>query len=188
MTWGGFSGAPGYTTLHFLDPDPISQAGIDETAARNHTFWAAVAPQFPTGVQVTFPSVLEEIDTATGELLQELAFPGGTAVNGVAGAEYASASGCCITWHSIGIVNGRKLRGRTFLVPLGSQAFSSNGTMADADRTLILNAANALADASTGIDLAVWHRPTPGGSDGVAAGVTTASINDKGAILKSRRD
>lgn len=187
-TWSGFSGAPGYTNLYFLDPDPISQAGLDETGARSRTFWGALGPYLPTGVTITMPTLLQEIQSDNGELIQEHIFPGGTPVSGSAGNQYASASGACITWHSIGIINGRKLRGRTFLVPLGNQVFSADGTLSDSIRASIQTAANALANATTGIDLAVWHRPTPGLSDGAAAGVTHGTVNDKGAILRSRRD
>lgn len=187
-TWSGFSGGPGYTNFHFLDPDPISQAGIDQTAARARTFWNAVKAFLPSTVTITEPTTFEEIDTGTGELLSENTWPGGAPLVGVLVGNYSAAVGACISWNTIGIVNGRKLRGRTFLVPLGSAAFDTAGTLKDADRTTMLNAANAFADASTGIDLAVWHRPQPNGSDGVAAGVTTANITDKTAVLRSRRD
>lgn len=187
-TWGGFSGAPGYTTLYFLDPDPISQAGLDQTGARTHTFWAAIAPYLPTGVSVTMPTILEEVQSDDGELVVEHIFPGGTTVNGSAGNTYSSAMGACVTWHSPFVINGRKLRGRTFLVPLGSQVFSANGTLSDSIQLAIQNAGNALANATTGIDLGIWHRPTPGLSDGSVAGVTHCRVNDKGAVLRSRRD
>lgn len=187
-TWSGFSGAPGYTNLYFLDPDPISQAGLDQTGARTHVFWAAVAPYLPTGVTVTMPNILEEVQSDDGELVAEHVFPGGTAVNGSAGGTYASYAGACITWHSAFVVNGRKLRGRTFLVPLGNQVFSANGTLSDSVQLAIQNAGNALANATTGIDLGVWHRPTPGLSDGSVAGVSHCRVNDKGAVLRSRRD
>lgn len=186
--WSGFSGAPGYTTLNFLDPDPISQSGLDQTGARSHTFWAAIAPYLPTGVSVTMPNTLEEVLSSNGELVAEHVFPGGTTVNGSAGNTYSSAVGACVTWRSPFVVNGRKLRGRTFLVPLGSQVFSADGTLSDSIRLNIQNAGNALANATTGIDLAVWHRPTAGLSNGNAAGVSHCTVNDKGAVLRSRRD
>jgi hypothetical protein len=187
-TWSGFSGAPGYTNLYFLDPDPISQSGLDQTGARSRTFWAAVAPYLPTGVTVTMPTVLEEITAANGELVAEHVFPGGASVAGSAGGTYHSSSGACVTWHSPFVVNGRKLRGRTFIVPLGNQVFSANGTLSDSIRDSLVAAGNALANAATGIDLAIWHRPTPGLDDGAVAGVSHCTVNDRGAVLRSRRD
>jgi hypothetical protein len=188
MTWAGFVGAPGYTTLHFLDPDPITQAGIDQTAARNNAFWQALEPHLPGPVTITMPTILEEIDTATGELLDEHTFPGGTLADGAGSSVYSAAAGACINWNTVGIVNGRRLRGRTFIVPLQASSYESDGTLTTVARDALVTAGNNLANATTGIDLAVWHRPSPGGSDGVAAGVTSCSVNDRGAVLRSRRD
>lgn len=190
-TWAGFSGAPGYTTLYFLDPDPISESGINQTALRVHNFWAAIGPYLPIGVSISMPTVLEEVTSDDGELVAEHTWPGGTTVNGAAGNTYSSAVGACITWNSIGIVNGRRLRGRTFLVPLGSQVFAADGTLSDSIRGSIQTAGNTLANADAlagGIDLAVWHRPTAGLSDGSAAGVVNCTVRDKTAVLRSRRD
>jgi hypothetical protein len=190
MTWAGFSGAPGYTNMHFLDPDPISESGVNQTALRLHNFWDALEVYLPGPVTITLPSVLEEIDTGTGELIGEIPFVPGTVIDGSGSSVFASSTGACINWNTVGIVNGRRLRGRTFLVPLHGSAFDISGTLVDTTRTAIVAAGNALADASVGlgIDLAVWHRPSPGGSDGIAAGVTGCTVNDRGAVLRSRRD
>jgi len=190
--WTGFVGSPGYSTLHFLDPDPISQAGIDQTAARARTFWNSVKAHLPSTVQVAEPTVLEEIDSQTGELVADHTWPGGAPLVGVLAGNFSSPTGACITWNSVGIINNRRMRGRTFLVPLGGNAYQSDGTLNDTVRSSIVTAGNALADAGTlgsGIDLAVWHRPTaPGASDGAAAGVTNCSVRDRTAVLRSRRD
>lgn len=188
MTWAGFIGAPGYTNMHFLDPDPISQAGLDQTALRLHNFWDAMEAHLPGPVTITLPNILEELDTATGELIAEHPFEPGTLIDGTGSSVFAAAAGACINWNTVGIVNGRRLRGRTFIVPLQASSFEADGTLTSTVRTALITAGNALADASIGIDLAVWHRPSPGGSDGAAAGVTTCTVNDRGAVLRSRRD
>lgn len=188
MTWSGFSGAPGYTNLHFLDPDEITETGANETSVRNRAFWQAISVYLPIGVTVTMPAFLEHIDTGSGELIAEVPWAQGAAVNGSSSSNYSSATGGCITWRTVGVVNGRKLRGRTFLVPLGNGTFDTNGTLLAAVVTGMTTAGNNLANATTGIDLAVWHRPAPGGTDGIAAGVTSCSVTDKTAVLRSRRD
>lgn len=190
--WTGFTGSPGYTTLHFLDPDPISQAGIDQTAARARTFWTAIKAHLPSSVVVNEPTILEEIESTTGALVAEHTMPAGTPHTGVLAGNFSSAVGACISWNGFGILNGRRMRGRTFLVPLGANAFDPDGTLDDAVRTSIVSAGNALADAGElgdGIDLAVYHRPSAvGAADGVASGVVNCSVNDRGAVLRSRRD
>lgn len=191
LTWTGFTGSPGYTTMHFLDPDPVSESGLVQTAVRLHNFWDALEFYLPQSVRINLPSVLEEIDTGTGELIQELPFEPGTVIAGGGGQTFASVAGACITWNTVGIVNGRRLRGRTFIVPMSANHYQDDGSLVDASRTAIQAAANTYADASAGlgIDGAVWHRPTtPGGSDGAAAGITSAVVRDRVAVLKSRRN
>lgn len=191
MTWTGFMGSPGYTNMYFLDPDPISQAGLDQTALRLHNFWDSIEPFLPLSVRVNLPSILEHIDTATGELLDELPFEPGTVIAGTGSSTFSAPSGACINWNTSGIVNGRRLRGRTFIVPLSDAAYQSDGTIVDTSRTNLQAIANTYADASVGlgIDGAIWHRPTsPGAADGAAAGITSATVGDRVAILKSRRD
>jgi hypothetical protein len=187
-TWSGFPGGPGYTNFHFIDPDAISPVGLTETAARARAFWTAVKALMPSTVTITEPSTFDEIETSTGTLIGEAAWPGGAPLVGAMVGKYSSAVGACVTWNTDLVIDGGRLRGRTFLVPLGMNALDTDGTIGNADRTTILNAALAFADASTGIDLAVYHRPSPGLNDGAASGVRNANVNDKTAVLRSRRD
>jgi len=191
MTWTGFVGSPGYTNMYFLDPDPISASGLEQTAVRLHNFWDAIDGYLPSSVRINLPTVLEEVATATGELLAEHPFEPGTVIAGSGTASFASPAGACINWNTAGLINGRRIRGRTFIVPMHDGGYQSDGTLADAARTAIANAANTYANAGPGlgIDGAIWHRPSgPGASDGAAAGITSATVRDRVAILRSRRD
>jgi hypothetical protein len=92
-----------------------------------------------------------------------------------------------VTLGSIVIINGRRLRGRTFLVPLGSTFYTTDGTPIETARTNIAAAAAVLIANTGGPPLGVWRRPSPSGV-GVLGVATTASVPDKAAVLKSRRD
>ena len=188
MQWNGFTGAPGYTNLYFLNPEEPTLAIRDTTAGRVKTFFEQIKVALPSTVTIVFPNEMEELDTATGELLQTL--PITTIANTVGNlvGTFASPAGACVNWSTSQIVNGRRLRGRTFLVPLGGASFQTDGTLKDTDRTAIINSANALCGFQDNLVLAIWHRPTLGGSDGVAAQVASASVTDKAAVLRSRRD
>lgn len=190
MTWSGFSGAPGYTNFHFsaaLTPTPTE---LSETAAKVRTFFDSWKGWLPNAVTVNFPSELEEFSTTTGELVDTHAFTAPASVTGIGGsAVFSSAVGACVNWKTNTVVNGRKLRGRTFMVPLQSlPSFDTDGTLNPSARLTMLTACTNFMNNATGLPFFIWHRPTPGASDGAAGSVTATTINDKTAVLRSRRD
>lgn len=194
MVWQGFSGAPGYTSLHFITAEgqppgeAPPQADMDAIGPKVKTFFTAINNYLPGGVTISYPGTLDELDTATGELLDTHNVPVQTVTSGGGSGSYSAAVGACVSWHATGIVNGRRLRGRTFLVPLTVAAFATDGTLSDTARTAIQSAATALGDSTSGLDLCVWHRPTAAGNDGAAGTVVAATVKDKTAVLRSRRD
>lgn len=187
MVWQGFAGAPGYTNLHFLNPDTPTQVALDETAVKVKTWLQTIAPYLPSTAAIGYPGTMDMLDTATGDLLDVFNIPVQAATQGASGSAYSAAVGACVNWQAVGIVNGRRLRGRTFLVPLAG-AFAPDGTLDNSFRTTLLTASNTFANSTSGLDISVWHRPSPGGSDGAAGQVTAATITDKTAVLRSRRD
>lgn len=188
VRWSGFVGAPGYTNLHFLNPEEPTLAIRDTTVSRVRTFFEAIKGELPNVVTLTYPTEFEELDTATGELLQTLDITPVAVTAGSAAGDYSAPSGACINWSTSQVVNGRRLRGRTFIVPMIATAYDLDGSLDNTRRTAMQTAANTLCSFQDNLVLAVWHRPTGGGSDGVAAQVSSASITDKAAILTSRRD
>ena len=188
MRWSGFSGAPGYTNLYFLNPEVPTLAIRNTTAGRVRTFFDTIKSYLPSAVTITFPTEMEELDTATGDLEGTLPIDTLTNVVGTVPGAFSSPTGACVSWSTGQIVNGRRLRGRTFLIPLGQTSYQTDGTLLDAVRTGIVAAGTTLSSFQDNLVLAIWHRPAPGGSDGVAAQVGSASVTDKAAVLRSRRD
>lgn len=190
MRWAGFSGAPGYTNLHFLNPEPDpNDAARDALGTRVRAWFQTFSSSLPSGVTITFPTVLERFDTGTGVLEEELPLDPLTTVTGAGSGNYSSAVGACINWRTTSVLNGRRVRGRTFIVPLTAVAYAADGTLSDTLRTTFQTNANALLDPGiTDLPLCIWAQPAPGGSDGTAHQVTTATVADKTAVLRSRRD
>lgn len=190
IRWAGFSGEPGYTNLHFSKSGDIDGAVLDQTLANVRTFFLAIASKLPTGVGLTFPTSVDEFDTTSGELLNTHSVVLQTAVPGSGGAApFSSATGACVTWGTDTIVNGRRLRGRTFLVPLlPANSFETNGTLIEAARTQLLAAATAFKNETDGYPFHIWSQPNPGVVNGASGPVTSANVADKTAILRSRRD
>lgn len=125
-----------------------------------------------------------ELDATTGGLTG--AWTDSTAHTGAGGGSgepVADAVQCLFQWQTDHIVNGRFLRGRTFIPGLVSAAVV-NGNVDSATQAAFQAAGQALLD--TGTQLAVWHRPTAG-SGGVAWAADTATVWSELAVLRRRR-
>jgi hypothetical protein len=143
----------------------------------------------------TVGDVIEDSDGAiTGTWTCEGLAP----MAGASGGPYAAAAGAIVSWFTGAVMDGHRVRGRTFLVPLSGIAYDGAGALSDATQTTISLAAVGLVTAATG-NLSVWHRPkfgpvpVGGGArplirPGGQATVTSSSVPKKMAVLRSRRD
>lgn len=186
LTWAG-SGVVGnaVTVLHWDGTNQSAPPVADIKSAL-----AIVSPILPSAVTVNVPPSGDTIDDTTGNLVGTWSATGAGSQAGASSAPVAAGVGACIGWQTATIVSGtkgpRRLRGRTFIVPMGTGYY-------DTDGTLSTNALTALADFGTALraagPLAIWHRPTaPGLSNGTSGPVTGHRIRDKVAFLSSRRD
>lgn len=184
--WSGFQGAPGYSSFYFR---PFTGGGdVDLALNRVRDFFAEWRALLPTGVSIQVQSTVEEVDETTGMLTGYLDGAEVDPVNtSTSGADFAGPAGAVVNWLTGTVRNGRRMRGRTFLVPLNTNAYDTDGTLTS----------NALGDIRAGADLllanefeqelVVWGRPN-GGSPGEAASVTGHRVPDMAAVLRSRRD
>jgi hypothetical protein len=90
-----------------------------------------------------------------------------------------------VRWQTSGIVNGRRVKGRTFLVPLINTTYGS-GVIGAGTVSAIQSAADTFV-ASAGADMRIWHRPTAG-AGGIAYPITAAVVPNLATVLRSRRD
>ena len=184
--WTGFQGAPGYTTFHFEPFTGGGDAGIERGRVR--AFFAELDQLIGTGATITVLPTVEIIDETTGvltgyieddtELAPVTAPTSGTSVG---------SAGAVINWQTSTVVNGRRLRGRTFIVPMRTVAFDTDGTLASNAITALNAAAEAITDSQFESNLVVWSRPSNGGG-GTVGPVTGYRIPDMAAVLRSRRD
>lgn len=179
--------------MHFRDFGGTfpTTADVQVAVDRLRTFFDAIKLYIPSQVTIQVLGEVEVLEETTGQLLDVLVATTPAAVVGtaVASTPYAAAVGAVVSWRTGVVRNGRRIRGRTFLVPLSSTAFDSSGTLIAAALTTMNAAATALRDATTIADLGIYARPTgPGATDGLWALVTGHQIPDMGSILRSRRD
>lgn len=173
------------TVLHYSASDNPAPPTAAIAAA-----FDAMKQAMPVGITVTVPGSGETIDDTTGHLtgIWSTAQPAAVAFSGA--QVCAAGVGACVSWTTGGIVPGKKgprrLRGRTFIVPVPTASYDGNGNLSAAATDAYANFAAALQAAGP---LAVWHRPTTvGGSDGNSYGVVAHNVSRKVAFLKSRRD
>lgn len=185
VTWSGTTGLPGTTTLYSLAIPPVS--GVK-------AMFTSLKAYFPAGLTWTIPASGDVIDETTGILTG--AWSSGSALSEVSSGStaYAGGVGCVIRWTTTTIVEGRRLRGRTFMVPMIVGSYDTDGSLTAGMVGFVQTAATALVTAYSS-NLVVWSRPKKDpddpetiirpGSHGI---VTGAQAIDKVAVLRSRRD
>lgn len=187
VRWTGFVGAPGYTRMHFMTNSP-SQAEAVAAAQDMADFFSAISALLPTDIELTFDLEVPVLLDSTGQPQQFLNLPAQPTITQPTGAgAYAAPAGASVQWLTSAVNNGRRVRGRTYLVPLIDGAYDSVGTLDAADQAVIQTAASTLYNSLNSL-LAVFSRPSTAPDNGFSTQVTGAAVADKVAILKSRRD
>lgn len=178
--WSNWPGAPGYTNFYALTGGPIVTLtdGI-------RAFFDAIKGIVPTGITITVQPSGDQINDVSGAITGAWSVdPGPAPVVGASGGTYAGNAGGVVSWRTNGVVGNRRVRGRSFIVPLASTVYDTNGLTSSAIATL-QGAATALLTTADG-NLAVWSRPTALRA-GSSHPITAATVPDLSASLRSRR-
>lgn len=179
--WSGFPGGPGVSTFYVADA--ITQL------PRIRTFFDGIKGILPTDVTVSFPNTGDRIDEVDGSLAGSWT-AGSTPANvvGTAAVVYGAPMGLMVNWRTSGIVSGRRLRGRTFIVPAAGLE-SSTGAPTTTGLTTLSTAADTLIGA-TFDQIKIWSRPRtlPTPRSGSSAFVTGKTVPAKFVVMRSRRD
>jgi hypothetical protein len=149
------------------------------------TFFNAIKAFFNNSISWNVPSSGDVVDEVSGLITG--AWTAGTAASIVGGSStaYAAGTGAYARWQTNGIVNGRRVKGRTFLCPLITSCYQTDGTILDANLATMNTAVTTLAAAGK---LNIWHRPSAkGANDGSAHLVTAGTGPDKVTSLRTRR-
>lgn len=180
VSWQGWPGSPGVSTFYLTDSP--TQLHIDAIRA----FFNSIAGSLPTGLTVTVPASGDVIDDASGLIVDSWAVvTPPTVVTGTGTGNYAGNAGAVVHWLTSTVLNRRRIRGRTFLVPLVATAYDTAGSLST---TMIstLSAAATTMTSALGTNFRVWHRPANGGA-GASAVVTGFRVPDLAVSLRSRR-
>ena len=179
VQWSNFAGAPGIGHHYFM-------SGTTNKCASLRAFYAAAAAAAPNNTQIQVNNVGDIIDVATGLITGGWSEPAVAVFSAGGTGAYAGPAGAVVHWLSTAVVAGRRLRGRTFIVPLVNTVFDTSGSLASSYITTLQNAADALVSATLG-NYVVYHRPTAAGNDGASGQIYGARVPDLAAVLRSRR-
>lgn len=179
IVWNGTAiTGPGVTTMYF------DEAGSGFVAAVQN--WVASWKNYiPGATTMTVEGFGDLIDVATGALSGT--WTDGTTLTqvGTFSGAFAAGVGARTVWDTAGVHNGRRVRGSSFIVPLGASLYDTDGTLAGATLTTLTGAATTLIGGST-YDMQIYSRPV-GGAGGQASAVISSQVPDRVSWLRSRR-
>ena len=188
--WSGFPGAPGVSTFYFLD--------VATAVASLVTLFDSIKAAFPSDVTWRVESAGDVINDVNGDLTGAWGADPVSDVAGTASGAYSAPVGGMYGWDTSTILDGHRLKGKTFLVPLSAASYDGSGTLSSGCLAVLEPAGiEFLAEQST--SFVIWHRPRAAkaadGSrkavtarDGGHGLVTTSRVPDKSIVLRSRRD
>jgi len=181
-----------WSVLHFGTTSLASpvQADADAAVARMQAWATSIKSLLPNVVSLNVQAETEEINEGTGNLIGVWTSTTPTTQTGTAaaGQGWAAAAGAVVSWSTPSVRNNRRVRGRTFVVPVSNEVWDVDGTLKSVPYGTLNTAAGALRVDGPDVDLRVYCRPTTsGGSDGFAAVVLSHRVPDMSAVLRSRR-
>ena len=186
VRWDGWPGAPGFTS--FYSNNLLAEPLV--SSVKN--FFEACKNTIPVPVTINYPSELEVFDEQDGIVSSTIPVTAPAQTVGFPATTFAAPAGVAVTWITGGIVEGHRVRGRIFMVPMAA-GYQNDGTLADSVRTGYHTAATALVAANGG-DMVVWSRPRQPRLGpppkpallGSAHPVLAAAVRDHVAVLRSR--
>lgn len=185
----GPNGLPGLHTTYWsgASSTPVGADAVD-VSGRVRAFWDGVKTLLAQGVTVSFPFPADVLDHTNGNLQASLGTSAPASVVSTGALELPKATMLLLKYNTTLVLNGRFLRGRSFIGPLASNVNNSGIPLA-ASNTTLLTATAALGTGATSSAQVVWHRPTPANpTAGAISPVITYSSSTEFAVLRSRRD
>lgn len=178
--WDGFSGAPGYTVLHYDGLTAADAAFAHDATVR---LWQTIDQELESTHSATITSDVPVIDPATGDIVTMHQVPEVVLQMSGSGDPLPPSNQMLIRWRTGLYQGGREIRGRTFVPGLRETTVTA-GTLP----TATVNGFNTvlttwLGTLPAGRTLAIWS-PT----NGSVTNVNSVSVWNEIAILRSRRD
>lgn len=181
LSWAG-TGSPGVNVFHMRadTTDPFT-AQVQDAVDALQAMYAGLANNLPNSMKVSIGD--EVVKDPYGSPEYEPVT--GWEVTGTGGPDYLPMATCVVIgWRTASAT--RSGRGRTFIGPLAPAVLGADGTPnVDAMNDFRLAGTN-LVNTSTGWTQAAMGIYSP--TDSVLRDITSSSVQDRFAVLRSRRD
>lgn len=182
VRWTGGRIGAGATVFHFRSI--ASDSGAQGIANAARTLFDSLKGYFPDEVVFTFDAEVKEL-ADDGTLMAVYSVTPGANVAGGSSGTYANGSGICVRHVTSAIIGGRRIIGRTFLVPIAASVWNTDGDLSASVAGIINStfATFASAVSLSGSDLSVWSRKNSSVSK-----VTGSQALARPTHLRSRND
>jgi hypothetical protein len=187
----GWPGAPGLNTFYFAssgdadvpDSDDATEVAVRVRSALNSDF----KQNFPTTWIATVSPTVDVLSAVTGALIASYSVAPGATVAGTTSATFGpEASMLALNQLTDAVVNGKRVRGRSYFGPIAPVA-DANGTPTATQKNNIELFGTTAANMGGGEWAWVcWHRPVDA-ANGSAHPITSWILRDRFAVLRSRR-
>lgn len=191
VSYGNYPGGPGANVLWFsqgtppITTDEMAQALNDELASLYDDLKTFIL----TGVTITIPSEFVVVEDNTGDVVDTVVAgtPAGNITGTGTGAQLPRSTAACVRFNTDLFRNSKRLQGRSFIGPMSSGAFDTNGMIGADTRNQIDTAYQALIS-GVGPRLAIFHRPSSSAAaDGYYADVVNVRTLLPPTNVHSRR-
>lgn len=195
----GWTGGPGLSTFYFAGSETAPEAEDDVT--RVQTAITAAAVIWPSSITAQVSNVVDVINPVNGALTDSFTVTTQDPIPGEQAPSDIAPPVCAILLRlqTGTFSDGSRIQGRTFFSPIAGLFAETDGTPHSTALDAVQACGDELIDPGLGEStLVVWrrerladpdHLPHPvTHRDGSAALVTSTSVADKFAVLRSRRD
>lgn len=150
VTWKGLPGGDGFSFFYVRS----TAASISPLP----TFFDALKAFFPSRLSWVINPFWKLIDETNGKMTGAGGGGPQPTITATGPDAFPPNAGAQVRWETPDFVNGRRVKGRTYLVPMCGSFFGSNGLFTANTAGQINAAADVMRSAYTG-NLVVWSRP-----------------------------
>lgn len=183
-------GAAQALVTHYWDSTGAAIGALaTESVARVRAAWVAAGGAIGSACIWTPVTTVDEIDEATGAIVNQVAAATPAAVTFSGAGNYLPLQTQGIVQYSTGLfIAGRRVRGRSYIPGIVTTFSTAGGQPTAALITALSNFGAALGTTIlTATNQRVWHRPNALGVGGLSAVVTTRNVSASFGVLRSRR-